>query len=80
MGNGQPVELTEVQEANPESLLEWLQPLVTQCSVEVIVTDDLVSYPVVAHEPEIKQQVCRFHALHRMMLRLKECETALGEA
>ena len=80
MGDGQPVELGEVEEATPETLLTWLLPLAKQYGVEVIVTDDLSSYPVVAHELEIKRQVCRFHALRWMMLALKECETVLGEA
>jgi hypothetical protein len=30
MGDGQPVELDEVEEANPESVITWLMPLVTQ--------------------------------------------------
>jgi Transposase IS66 family len=79
MGDGQPVELGEVAEDNPEQLLDWLLPLAQQYGVEVIVTDDLFSYPLVASELEIKRQVCRFHALRWMMLTLKECETTLGE-
>jgi hypothetical protein len=80
MGDGQPVELAEVAEDNPEQLLAWLLPLAKQYGVEVMVTDDLFSYPVVANELELKRQVCRFHALRWMMLALKECETTLGEA
>ena len=79
MGDGQPVAIGEVEEANPETLLGWLLPLVQQYGVEVIVSDDLSSYPVVAHELELKRQVCRFHALRWMMLALKECKTVLGE-
>jgi hypothetical protein len=79
MGDGQPVELAEVEEASPDSLLAWLLPLAKQYGVEVIVTDDLSSYPVVAHDLELQRQVCRFHALRWMMLDLKECETVLGE-
>lgn len=79
MGDGQPVELAEVAEDHPEQLLAWLLPLAQQYGVEVIVTDDLFSYPVVANELELKRQVCRFHALRWMMLALKECETTLGE-
>jgi hypothetical protein len=79
MGDGQPVELAEVAEANPEQLLAWLLPLAAQYGVSVLVTDDLFSYPVVANELELKRQVCRFHALRWMMLTLKECETTLGE-
>jgi Transposase IS66 family len=80
MSDGQPVELGEVEEANPETLLAWLLPLAQQYGVEVIVTDDQSSYPIVAHDLELKRQVCRFHALRWMMLALKECETTLGEA
>lgn len=80
MGDGQPVELAEVEEGNPETVLAWLRPLAEKYGVEVIVTDDLSSYPVVAHELELRRQVCRFHALRWMMLSIKECETILGEA
>lgn len=79
MGDGQPVALAEVAEANPEKLAEWLLPLAQRYGVKVIVTDDLSSYPVVADELDLKRQVCRFHALRWMMLALKECETTLGE-
>jgi DNA-directed RNA polymerase subunit RPC12/RpoP len=79
MGDGQPVAIAEVEEANPETLLGWLLPLAKQYEVKVIVTDDLSSYPVVAHDLDLKRQVCRFHALRWMMLALKECETVLGE-
>ena len=75
---------------SPSSWPKWRRPtprpcwngccqLATQYGVEVIVTDDLTSYPVVAHELDIKRQVCRFHALRWMMLALKEYETLLGE-
>jgi hypothetical protein len=80
MSDGQPVELADVEEANPETLLAWLLPLAQQYGVEVIVTDDLSSYPVVAHDLELKRQVCRFHALRWMMLALKAYEAILGEA
>jgi hypothetical protein len=80
MGDEQPMELAEVAEESSEKVLEWLLPLAAQYGVEVIVTDDLSSYLVVAHELDLKRQVCRFHALRWMMLALKECETTLGEA
>lgn len=80
MGDGQPLELAEVAEGSPEKLIEWLLPLAKRYRVEVIVTDDLSSYPVVADKLELQRQVCRFHALRWMMLALKECETVLGES
>jgi hypothetical protein len=80
MGDGQPVKVGEVPEDKSEEMLAWLLPLVQQHGIEVIVTDDLHTYPIVAHDLELKRQVCRFHALRWMMLTLKECETVLGEA
>lgn len=79
MGDGQPVALAEVAEDNPEKLLAWFMPLAQQYEVEVIVTDDLFSYSLVAHDLELKRQICRFHALRWMTVTLKECETGLGE-
>lgn len=79
MGDGQPVCVAEAQEENAEKLLKWLHPLVEQLGIEVIVTDDLHSYPVAASQLELKRQVCRFHALRWMMLALKEVETTLGK-
>lgn len=80
MGDGQPLELGEVAEDTPEQLFAWLLPLTQQYGVEVIVTDDLFSYPIMAHDLDIQRQVCRFHALRWMMLALKDCETTLGDA
>lgn len=79
MGDGQPVELGKVEEANPQTLLAWFLPFVQQYGIEIIVTDDQASYPIVANELELQRQVCRFHALRWMLLALKECESTLGE-
>ena len=68
MGDGQPIELGEVVEENAAKVLEWLQPLAVQYGIEVLVTDDLASYPVVAHTLDLQRQVCRFHALRWMIL------------
>ena len=80
MGDGQPVNIAQVAEENSEKLLAWLQPLAEQYGVEVIVSDDLHSYPTVAKELEIQRQACRFHTLRWMMQTLKELEGILGEA
>ena len=61
MGDGQPLALAQVAEDNPEQLLAWLLPLAQQYGVEVIITDDLFSYPVVANDLELKRQIGRAH-------------------
>lgn len=61
LGNGQPVELGYVDEKNPQAVRRFLEPLVQRLGVSVIVTDDLVSYRVVADQLELEHQVCQFH-------------------
>jgi hypothetical protein len=71
------VELAAVAEDKPEQLVAWLLRLAKKYGTEVIVTDNLFSYPVLANELKLQRQVCRFYALRWMMLALKECETTL---
>lgn len=80
LGDGQPVTMAQLPEEKVEQLLDWLKPLAQQYGIQVIVTDDLHSYPVVANELEVKRQVCRFHALRWMMRALKDLEDILGQS
>ena len=50
LGEDKPVAIGYVDEANPQAVKRWLEPLVKRLGVSVIVTDDLVSYKVVAAE------------------------------
>jgi transposase-like protein len=61
LGEGQPVAVGYVDEKNPQALRKWLEPLVKQLGVSVIVTDDLVSYRKVAEKLDLEHQVCQFH-------------------
>ncbi len=61
LGNGVPVGVAELDEKDPQAVIAWLGPLVTQLGVEVIVTDDLGSYRRVAEELGLYQQVCLWH-------------------
>jgi len=61
LGNGEVVALGNVDENNPQAVRHWLQPLAEEWGVEVIVTDDLFSYRIVAEELHLKHQVCGFH-------------------
>lgn len=73
LGNGQPVALGQVDEANPQAVRQWLEPLVKRLGVSVMVTDDLTSFRQVAEKLGLEHQVCQFHvrrwvgrALHQL--------------
>lgn len=61
MGSGEPIALGYVNEYDPQAVRRWLQPLVQQHGVSVIVTDDLSSYKIVAEDLQLGHQVCQFH-------------------
>jgi len=61
LGNGEVVTVGQVEESDPEALREWLEPLVKELGVEVLVSDDLGSYRVVTEEMGLEHQVCQFH-------------------
>lgn len=61
LGNGQPVAIGQVNEANPQALYRFLEPLVTGLGVRVMVSDDLHSFRQVAEKLEVEHQVCQFH-------------------
>jgi transposase-like protein len=61
LGTGQPVAIGQVNEANPQAVRRFLQPLVQRLGVSVIVTDDLFSFRQVAEKLGLEHQVCQFH-------------------
>ena len=61
LGNGQPVAIGKVDESDPNAVRRWLEPLVKRLGVTVLVTDDLLSFRVVAEKLELEHQVCQFH-------------------
>ena len=72
LGNGQPVALGYVDEADPGAVRRWLEPLVQRLGVSVIVTDDLMSYHRVAEQLNLGHQVCQFHVRRWVGRALKE--------
>ncbi len=80
LGTGQPLTLGEVPEADPRAVVKWLKPLLTEWGVEVLVSDDLHSYGVVADELGLRHQVCRFHVRRWVRRALRELAPQVGEA
>ena len=61
LGDGQVVALGYVNEHEPQAVKRWLEQLSKQLGVSVIVTDDLMTYRIVAEQLELGHQVCQFH-------------------
>jgi len=61
MGTGQPVELGYVDEKDPQAVRRFLEPLVQQLGVSVIVPDDHSGLRSVIDKLEVEHQVCQFH-------------------
>jgi transposase-like protein len=61
MGTGEPVSVGYVDEKDPQAVKKFLEPLMQRLGVSVIVTDDLMSYRVVADQLALEHQVCQFH-------------------
>ncbi len=77
LGAEKPVAIGYVDEANPQAVKRWLEPLVKRLGVSVIVTDDLVSYKVVAQKLDLEHQVCQFHVRRWVGKTLHELQTTV---
>jgi transposase-like protein len=72
LGDGQVVALGQVNEYDPEAVRHWLEGVVKQLGVSVIVTDDLHTYRIVAEKLNLGHQVCQFHVRRWVGHTLKE--------
>jgi transposase-like protein len=79
LGTGQPVQIGYVDEHDPQAVRRWLEPLVKQLGVSVIVTDDLVTYRVVTEKLALEHQVCQFHVRRWVAKTLKELRESVPE-
>jgi len=61
MGSGEPITVGYVDEKDPQAVKRFLEPLVQQLGISVIVTDDLSSYKQVADKLRVDHQICQFH-------------------
>jgi transposase-like protein len=79
LGTGQPIAIGKVDEANPQLVRRFLEPVVKRLGVSVIVTDDLVTYRKVAEKLGLEHQVCQFHVRRWVGLALRELRQSLPE-
>ena len=78
LGTEQPVALGDVDEKDPQAVGGWLTPWVQQLGVSVLVTDDLVSYRIVAEKLSLEHQVCQFHVRRWVGKTLHELRQSLA--
>jgi transposase-like protein len=79
LGVGQPVAIGYVDEYKPQAVRKWLEGLVKQLGVSVIVSDDLVHYKTVADKLGLAHQICQFHVRRWVGRTLKELKQKLPE-
>lgn len=79
LGAGQPVSVGYIDEANPQAVKRWLEPLVKRLGISVIVTDDLHTYRIVADQLGLEHQVCQFHLRRWVGRTLHELQNKLPE-
>jgi transposase-like protein len=77
LGDGQVVALGHLDEHDPQAVRRWLEPLVQQHGVSVIVTDDLSTYRQLAEQLKVGHQVCQFHVRRWVGRALKELREKL---
>jgi len=79
MGTGQPVELGYVDEKDPQAVRRFLEPLVQQLGVSVIVTDDHPILRSVIDKLDVEHQVCQFHLRRWVGRSLRKLRNQLPE-
>jgi transposase-like protein len=79
LGTGEPITVGYVNEKDPRAVKKFLQPLVQQLGISVIVTDDLHTYKQVADKLQLEHQICQFHVRRWVGLALHELDESLAE-
>jgi hypothetical protein len=79
LGNNQPVAVGYVDEYDPQAVRRFLEPLVKQLGVSVLVTDDLALYRGMADKLGVEHQVCQFHVRRWVGRARRELRESLPE-
>jgi len=68
-----------VDENKPQAVRRWLEPLVKQLGISVIVTDDLAAYKSAFDKLDVEHQICQFHVRRWVGRTLKELHETVPE-
>ena len=79
MGSGEPVAVAAINENNWQAVVAWLEPMIEELGVEVLVTDDLRQLAVAADRLQPEQQICNFHLLRWLWVALEKLRGELDE-
>ena len=79
MGDGQLLDIAQIDEKDKAAVTDWLQQLKQQHDIGAIVTDDLSLYPGIAEQLEVGHQVCQFHVRRWVGRTCWELEQSLPE-
>jgi len=79
MGSGEPITVGYVDEKDSQAVKRFLEPLVQQLGISVIVTDDLSSYKQVADKLRLDHQICQFHVRRWVGRALRELQQNLAD-
>jgi len=78
LGSGQPVALAAISEKDWRAVVAWLEPLVEELGVEVVVTDDLRELAVAVKAVHCDHQICHFHLLRWLWRALEKLRQELA--
>jgi hypothetical protein len=79
LGTGEPVALGAIPEKDWRAVVKWLEPLVKELGVEILVSDDLKELDVVARRLQLDHQVCQFHLLRWLWHALEKLRKQLAD-
>ncbi len=79
MGNGELLELVEIDEKQKGAVAAWLKVLQQRHGISAIVTDDLSAYKEIADELGLGHQVCQFHVRRWVGKALKKLEAEIPD-
>lgn len=77
LGSGQPLALAAISEKDWRAVVKWLEPIVKEWGVEVIVSDDLKELDMATQRLGVEHQVCHFHLLRWLWRALAELREQL---
>lgn len=77
LGSGQPVALGAISEKDWRAVVAWLEPLVEELGVQVVVTDDLRELAVAVKALHCDHQICHFHLLRWLWRALEKLRQEL---
>ena len=78
LGEERPVSIAMIEESDSREVQSWLSELFNELGVEVLVTDDMRTYPPIVETAQVEHQICKFHMRRWVGKGLRDAERKLG--